>query len=113
MNKEEILKMSQQENKGKCDEMEISISHKASSISKSVGITVCILLTLIETIFFESTDISTVAYLIITYMTFAEFTYLYKHLRKRSYLVLSIIAGVVAICYTALFVYKIVIGEFT
>lgn len=108
MNKEEILTLSQQEGKGRSDEREVAISHKASSIGMLVGGIICVVLYAVETLWLHTTDIGTVAFLIYSYMTFAERFYLFKHLRNRSNLVWGIIALVAALAFTVSFVDSII-----
>lgn len=113
MNKEEILKMSQKENKGKKDEFEVSVSNKASSVSMAVGGVVCVLLSAFELFFLDTTYISTVAFMLYTYMAVAEKLCLYRYLKKRSDLFWLILSIAVALSFTAIFVYKIITKDFS
>lgn len=112
MNKEEILKLSQQEGKGRSDEREISLSHKASTVAILVGGIVCVALTAVESLLLETTNISIVAFLIYSYMTFTERFYLFRKLKNRINLVWSIITFVAALAFTVTFVIKIINKEF-
>ena len=64
MDKDQILQMSRNENKGKPDEWEQSVVEQAAQLGKSVGLFVCILVVLLADFVLQNRDLGRGAWLV-------------------------------------------------
>lgn len=99
MNKEEILKISRQENKGKPDECETAAFGKASRIGMLVGAALCVLIILAGEFIFNAPEIGLVCWLVYFSMQGSSNIVLYMHLKNRSKLIYAIIEIICAIIF--------------
>ena len=103
MNKEEILKLSQQENKGKPDELELNAMGNASRAGIVVGAILCLILMLVGTIVLNRPEISFTSWMIYTTMLATSELVLYSQLKSRTKLFCGIMHSIAAIaCAVAL-----------
>ena len=91
MNKEEILKLSQQENKGKPDERELNAIGKASRVGMAVGGVLCVILVLVSRHILNRPEIAFAGWMIFFAMQGSNEFVLYSQLKSRSKLVCGII----------------------
>ncbi len=108
MNKEEILKMSQQENKGKLDERELVAFGKASRVGMLVGALLCIALILVSEFVLKMPELALVGWMVYSAMQGSSNIVLYKHLRTRSKLIYGIVEIVFAVAFAVTIVFKAV-----
>lgn len=106
MNKEDILKLSQQENKGKLDERELSAFGKASRVGMFVGALLCVVLILISEFVLNKPEISFVGWLVYFAMRGSSNIVMFKYLKIRSKLIYGIIEIVFAIVFAVALVVK-------
>lgn len=106
MKKEEILKMSQQENRGKLDERESAVTDKASRIGMTVGAIICLALVFISKLIFHAPEIALSAWLVYMAMNGSSNIALYFNLKTRSKLVMGIIYIIFAIIFAVELVIK-------
>lgn len=99
MNKEEILKKSQEENRGKLDEREKTVFGAASRIAMIVGAVICVLLVLLGELVLDSPELAFVGWMIYFAMQGSSNIVLFKHLRKRVKLVYGVVEIVFAIAF--------------
>ena len=105
MNKDEILKMSREENKGRQDEREMMVYGIASKVGMSVGAIVCVLLVLASEFLFNVPEVGLAGWFVYFAMGGSSNVVLYKNLKKRQYL----IWGLVEIIFAVLFAVSLVI----
>lgn len=109
MNKEDILKMSQQENKGKLDERELAVLGKASRIGMLVGILLCVVLILVSKFILNMPELALAGWMVYFAMQGSSNIVLYKNLKTQSKLTYGIIEIVLAVAFAAAFVIKAVV----
>ncbi|MEE1279333.1 MAG: DUF6442 family protein [Oscillospiraceae bacterium] len=109
MNKEEILKMSQQENKGKLDEREIAALGKASRIGMLVGALLCVVLILAGEFLLNMPELGLVGWIVYFAMQGSSNVVLYKHLKTRGKLIYGIIELAFAVAFAVAIVFKTVV----
>lgn len=108
MNKEEILKMSQQENKGKYDEREMAAFGKASRVGMLVGALLCVVLVIVGEFVLNMPELSLVGWMVYFSMQGSSNIVLYKHLKNRSKLIYGILGIVFAVAFAVAVVFKAV-----
>ena len=108
MNKEEILKKSQQENKGKLDEREMQAFGKASRIGMLVGGLLCVALVLISEFILNMPELALVGWMVYFAMQGSSNIVLFKHLKTRSKLIYGIAELVFAVAFAAAIVFRAV-----
>lgn len=109
MNKEDILKKSQQENKGKLDERELAIFGKASRIGMLVGALLCVALILVSEFALNMPELALAGWMVYFAMQGSSNIVLYCYLKKRSKLVYGILGIVFAIAFAVTVVFKAVV----
>lgn len=109
MNKEDILKMSQQENKGKLDEREIAVFGKASRIGMLVGAILCVALILISEFVLHMPVLALVGWMVYFAMQGSSNVVLYRYLKKRSKLVYGVVEIVFAVVFAIAIIWKNVV----
>lgn len=109
MNKEEILKMSREENEGRHDEREMIAFGTASRVGMLVGALVCVLLVLASEFLFHIPEIGWVGWLVYFAMQGSSNIVLYKDLKIRRNLVWGIIELAFAIAFVVVLVVKSVV----
>lgn len=109
MNKEDILKMSQQENKGKLDERELAVLGKASRIGMLVGILLCVALILVSKFILNMPELALAGWMVYFAMQGSSNIVLYMNLKTQSKLTYGIIEIVLAVAFAAAFVIKAVV----
>ena len=104
MNREEILKKSQEENKGKLDERELAAYGKSSRVGMLVGASLCVVLVLVSEFIFDMPELALVGWMLYFAMQGSSNIVLFKHLKTRT----KLIYGIVEIAFAVLFVIAIV-----
>ena len=108
MNKEEILKMSQQENKGKLDERELVVLGKASRVGMLIGALLCIALILVSQFVLDMPELALVGWMVYFVMQGSSNLVLFKHLKTRLKLIYGIVEIVFAVVFAVTIVFKVV-----
>ena len=108
MNKEDILKMSQRENKGKLDEREFAAFGKASRVGMLVGAFLCVILILVSEFVLNKPELSLVGWMVYFAMQGSSNIVLFKYLKTRSKLVYGIIEIGFAVAFVIALVVKTV-----
>ena len=108
MNKEEILKMSQQENKGKLDEREQAAFGKASRVGMLVGALLCVVLVLVSEFILKKPELALAGWMVYFAMQGSSNIILYTQLKNRSKLIYGIIETIFAIAFAVAVVFKAV-----
>ena len=85
MNKEEILKRAREENKG-IDEVQRAAENEAGKISMAVGVAVCLLLNLLDTIYLKTDVIGEVCWIIYGAMISTRLWIVGRYLKKKLYI---------------------------
>lgn len=109
MNKEEVLKMSREENEEKHDEREINAFGTASRVGMLVGALICVLLVFVSELFFHIPEIGLVGWLVYFAMQGSSNIVLFKILKHRYHLIWGIIEIVFAVAFTIALVTKCVV----
>lgn len=109
MNKEEILKMSREENEGRHDEREMIAFGTASRVGMLVGALVCVLLVLASEFLFHIPEIGLVGWLVYFAMQGSSNIVLYKDLKIRRNLVWGITELAFAVAFAVVLVVKSVV----
>lgn len=109
MNKDEVLKMSREENEGKHDEREIIAFGTASRVGMLVGAFVCVLLVFASELLFNIPEIGLVGWLVYFAMQGSSNIVLFKVLKSRRNLVWGIIEIVFAVAFGVVLVLKSVV----
>ena len=91
MNKEEILKLSQQENKGKPDERELNAMGKASRAGMAVGAILCVILVLVSNHILNRPELALAGWMIFFAMKGSSEFVLYSQLKDRTKLMFGIV----------------------
>ena len=107
MNKEEILKMSREENEGRHDERETLAHGAASRVGMLVGAIICLVLVLASAFLFHIPEIGLVGWLVYFAMQGSGNVVLYKDLRIRR----NLIWGIIEIVFAVAFAVALVIGS--
>lgn len=108
MDKDEILKISQQENKGKLDERESLAYGKASRLGMAVGALLCMILVLISEFFLNAPELAMSAWLVYFTMQGSFNLSLYSRLKTRSKLIYAIAELIFACAFAVALVIKTV-----
>lgn len=106
MNKEEILKRSQQENKGKLDECELSAFGKASRIGMLVGGMLCAVLILVSEFVLNMPELALAGWMIFFAMQGSSNIVLYKYLKIRLKLIYSVVEIALAVAFAVTIAFK-------
>ncbi len=108
MKKEDILKISQQENKGKLDERELIALGKASRIGMLVGAFLCVALILVSRFIFDMPELALVGWMLYFAMQGSSNLALYKNLKDRTKLIYGIVETAFAIAFAFAVIFKTV-----
>lgn len=106
MNKEEILKMSQQENKGKLDEREEVVYGMASRVGMLVGALLCVVLVFVSEFILNMPELALTGWMVYFAMKGSSDMVLYRHLKIRSKLIYGIVGIVFAVAFAVALVWK-------
>ena len=109
MNRDDILKMSRQENEGRYDEREMLALGKASKVGMAVGALLCVALVLLSEFVFDCPEVGLVGWMVYFSMEGSSKIVQYKELKKRGELVWGIIEIVFALAFFAALVIKRVV----
>ena len=109
MNKDEILKMSQQENKGKPDELEVAAFGKASRVGMLVGALLCVVFVLVGTLVLDMPELAFASWTVYFSILGSNSIVMYKHLKTRSKLICGIVDIAFAVLYAGLLAYRIMV----
>lgn len=109
MNKEEILKMSQQENNGRLDERELAATEKASKTGMIVGAFVCMVLIIVSELVFDMPEFALVGWLVYWVMQGSRNIVLFYHLRTKIKLIYGIIGIAFAVLFAVTWIVKVAI----
>lgn len=109
MNKEQILKMSREENEGRHDEREMIAYGTASRVGMLVGALLCALLVVASEFLFCIPEIGLVGWLVYFSMQGSANIVLYKDLKIRRNLIWGIIEIVFAVAFIVVLVVKSVV----
>lgn len=106
MNKEDILKMSQQENSGKPDERELAALGKASRTGMAAGAILCAVLIVVSNLILDKPELAAVAWMV--YLTMSGFNSiaLFRQLKNRRKLIYGIIDLILAAAFAVAIVWK-------
>ena len=110
MNKEEILKLSQQENKGKPDERELNAIGKASRVGIVVGGILCVILVLVSRFILNRPEIALAGWMIYFAMQGSNNITMYVQLKNRTKLFCGIMYIIATIGFTVAMVSVIISG---
>lgn len=99
MNKEDILKMSRRENKGKLDERELAAFGKASRVGMLVGALLCVTLIFVSEFVLNKPEFSLVGWMVYFAMQGSSNIVLFKCLKTRS----KLVCGIIGIAFAAAF----------
>lgn len=91
MDKDKILQMSRKENEGKGGEWEQSVEYKAGRAARIVGLTVCILLMLLDDLFLNTRIVGMVSRIMFFSIEAASNIVLYRNYRKKTKLIWAIV----------------------
>ena len=91
MNKDKILQLSRDENKGKESEWERSVASRASRAGKATGIILCVILVLLDDIFLNTKIIGLCSWIVFFAMEAASDLVLYLSYKKKSRMLLFVI----------------------
>lgn len=105
MNKEEVLKMSREENEGRHDEREMHAFGTASRVGMLVGAFVCVLLVFASELLFHIPEIGLVGWLVYSAMQGSSNIVLYKDLKSRR----NLIWGIIEIAFAVAFAVELVV----
>lgn len=108
MNKDEILKMSQRENKGKFDERELDAFGKASRVGMLVGALLCVVLAFVSDVVFDMPELALAGWMLYFAMEASNNIVLFRYLKKRSNLIYGIIGILIAVVFAVAIVFKAV-----
>ena len=108
MNKDEILKISQQENKGKLDERELAVFGKASRVGMLVGGLLCVALILVSEFVLNMPELTLVGWMVYFAMQGSSNIVLFKYLKTPSKLIYGIIEIALAVTFAVAIVFKAV-----
>ena len=108
MNKEEILRKAQEENKDKLDEREQIVYGKASQIGMLVGGIICVILVVISRYILNIPEVALVAFMLYFSMLGSNKIVLFYYLKNCSHLVYSIICFVFAVAFLLTFILEVV-----
>ena len=111
MNKDEVLKMSREENEGRHDEREIIAFGTASRAGMLVGALVCVLLVFASELLFHIPEIGLVGWLVYFAMQGSGSIVLYKKLKNRRNLIWGIVEIIFAIAFATALVVKSVVCQ--
>lgn len=109
MNKDEILKMSREENEGRHDEREMIAYGTASRAGMLVGGIICAILVFASELIFHVPEIGLVGWLVYFAMQGSGNIVLYKKLDKRRDLIWGIIEIAFAIAFAVMLVIRSVV----
>ena len=109
MNKDEILKMSREENEGRHDEREMIAYGTASRVGMLVGGIICAILVFASELLFHVPEIGLVGWLVYFAMQGSGNIALYKKLDKRRDLVWGIIEITFAVAFAVVLVIRSVV----
>lgn len=109
MDKEDILRMSQRENKGRLDERELAAFGQASRVGMLVGAFLCVALILVSEFVLNRPELSLVGWMVYFAMQGSSHIVLFRYLKTRSKLVYGIIEIGFAIAFAAALVLKTVL----
>lgn len=109
MNKDEVLKMSREENEGRHDEREISAFGAASRVGMLVGAFVCVLLVFASELLFHIPEIGLVGWLVYFAMQGSSNIVLHRDLKCRRSLIWGIIEIVFAVAFAVALIVKSVV----
>lgn len=106
MNKEDILKMSQQENSGKPDERELAALGKASRTGMKAGAILCAVLIVVSNFILDKPELAAVGWMV--YLTMSGFNSisLFRQLKNRRKLIYGIIDLIIAAAFAVAIVWK-------
>lgn len=109
MNKNEILKMSREENEGRHDEREIFAFGAASRVGMLVGALVCVLLVFASELLVHIPEIGLVGWLVYFAMQGSSNIVLFKDLKKCRNLIWGIIEIAFSVAFAVVLVVKSVV----
>ena len=107
MKKEDILKKSQEENKGKPDEREMAAFGNASRVGMLVGALVCVALVLVSEFVLNKPELALAGWMVYFAMQGSSNLVLYKCLNARSKLVYGIFEIIFAVAFAVCVVLKV------
>ena len=102
MNKEDILRMSQQENKGRPDERELAAFGESSRVSMLIGAVICVGLILLGNCLTDMRELAYAGWIVYLAMQGSNNIVLFKHLKKRSNLIYGIIEILLSVAFIIL-----------
>ena len=109
MNKDEILKMSREENEGRHDEREMIAYGTASRVGMLVGGIICAILVFASELLFHVPEIGLVGWLAYFAMQGSGNVVLYKNLNNRRNLIWGVIEIVFAVAFAVVLVIRSVV----
>lgn len=106
MNRDEILRKSQQENKDRLDECELEAIGKASRVGMFVGGLLCVALILVSELVFDRSELALVGWMVYFAMQGSSNIVIYAHLKKRRKLVYGIGEILFAVAFAVVLAFK-------
>ena len=104
MDKDQILQMSRNENKGQPDEWERSVEKQAADIGRTVGLMVCLLLAFLGEYVLKNRDIVRAAWIVFFSMEGSSNLCKYWKTKKRSNLFWAVLELFCGVAYTVFIV---------
>lgn len=109
MNKDEILKMSREENEGRHDEREMMAYGTASRVGMLVGAVLCVVLVFASELLFHIPEIGLVGWIVYSAMQGSGNIVLYNNLKNRRNLIWGIIEIALAVAFAVALIVKSVV----
>ena len=108
MDKEEILKMSQRENKGKPDEREAAAFGKAFRVGMLAGVLLCVALILVSEFILNRPELALAGWVVYFAMQGSSNIVLFRYLNTRRKLIYGVVEIVCAVAFAAALVFQTV-----
>ncbi|MBQ9743047.1 MAG: hypothetical protein IJV88_05180 [Ruminococcus sp.] len=106
MNKDEILRRSQQENKGKLDERERDVFGKASRVGMLVGALLCVALVLVSEFLLDVPELGLAGWMVYFAMQGSSNIVLFLNLKNRSKLIYGIVEIIFSVAFAVAVIMK-------
>lgn len=106
MNKDEVLELSREENRGRHDERELAIFGTASRVGVLVGALVCLAMVFVGELLLHIPEIGLVGWLVCFSMQGSSNIVLFSKLKKRRALAWGIVEIAIALGFGAMLVFK-------
>ncbi len=106
MDKEDVLKLSREENEGRRDEREMAVASAASKVGMMVGGLACVVLVFIGRFILNIPEISLAGWVVYFSMYGGSNLFLFKELGKRENLIWGVVISLVAVGFAVALMVK-------